>query len=98
MTYGVSVFNSSGTQIWSTDGILARVIGVATITFAASEYTTKTATISGMVSTDFVTVVCSDNQAVTFTVTTGTNTVSIQRTYSYFNQASTHYIWVFRGV
>ena len=98
MTYGSSVFDSSGTQIWSTDGILARVVGVATISFAASEYTTKTATIAGMISTDFVTVIPADNIAVQFNVTTGSNSVSIQRIYSDLNRSSIHYIWVFRGI
>lgn len=54
MAQGLAVYNVAGDLVWDTDGILARVVGTAVVSFAAGETGNKTVTITGMVSTDVV--------------------------------------------
>ena len=96
MSYGMAVYDGSGTKIWDTTGILARVVGIATISFGTREYTTKSVTIPNLISTDRISVMVGDNNAVAFSVSRSGTTVSITRTASYLGNPSTHYIWAFR--
>lgn len=96
MSFGMSVYDSSGTQIWDTSGILARLVGYGTITFAASEYTTKTITISGYQSTDIAVISNINNSLVVTNITLSAPNVSIQRTRALGGATSTHLIQIFR--
>jgi hypothetical protein len=96
MSLGMSVYDSSGLEIWDTSGILARLVGYGTISFAALEFTTKTITITGYLSTDIVVISNINNSNVIMSVTLSAPNVSIQRTNSLGGAASSHLIQIFR--
>lgn len=96
MSFGMSVYDSSGSQIWDTSGILARLVGYGTISFAASEFTTKTITISGYLSTDIAVISNINNSNLRINVTLSAPNVSIQRISALGGAASSHLIQIFR--
>jgi hypothetical protein len=96
MAYGIEVRNSSNRVTWDTSGILGRIVGSATITFAANEYTTKSVTITGMLSTDKIFSYLLTERFATYSVTSSGTTVSINRTFALSGLSTTHIIIVVR--
>lgn len=89
MSYGMAVYDSSGSVIWDTDGTLARVIGTASISPPINQTGTFTVTIPGLISTDTILVnvvgfpfaqfsvsISGENVSIIRTIAGGTGTVS----------------------
>jgi ABC-type spermidine/putrescine transport system permease subunit I len=96
MANGMAVYDASGSLIWDTAGILARVIGTGSISFSLNQYTTKTITISNLLSTDNIIVFTTDNQYCVYTVSSVGTSVSITRTRAYGGYPSTYLILAVR--
>jgi hypothetical protein len=81
MSYGIAVYDTVGSLVWDSDGILARLVGVGTVSFAAFEIAVKTITITGMIDSDelIVYAIVPDAPAVRVYITRSGNTVSFNR-------------------
>lgn len=97
MSYGLRIWNANGQVIIDYDTKLALVVGHGVVSFGSMDFSTKTISIPGLLSTDKIIIQDNDERwLVGYTVSRSGQNVSLQRTSSYQGLPSTHVIYALR--
>lgn len=96
MANGIAVYGSDGVLVWDMTGILGRVVGTASVVYAAGATGVRTVTIAGISESDTAILSTSTNYISVVSVSISGSTVVVDRASTYSAPAVTYRIHVLR--